>query len=321
MKFNLKISRLNNLYFFVSNMTEFHFSCRAHFNEEWIKATGPLTKEEKIALKDLKKIFFKYGFEFRNNESVYLGNYFFCPEEKDKWNSVKGYLLPLEYDKFTEGFKILEPRFDKLYKEELLKEWMDLLEKELNCKRFNDLYNSIKQFFNPKKDEPILNVHLLFSPSLTRTASGGANLGDNDITLEVPVFKMSEWDIEAAADILMHELAHIWFENSPVYKFSKNFATKNIHFDVIKEAIVGSTSPFGYPCQFYSIKVKPINDFLMPKLSDEHLAYKNFKSGKKTNYNQLYFYLAWLSYPLLADYFSNNKQIDKNFVERVVSLI
>src|SRR3989344_542952 len=66
MKFIFKISRLDNFYFFVSNLTEFHFSCRKHFNIDWISATGPLNQEEKKAINDVNAIFKKYGFVIKN---------------------------------------------------------------------------------------------------------------------------------------------------------------------------------------------------------------------------------------------------------------
>jgi len=330
MKFNLKISRLNNLYFFAANLTEFHHSCRPHFNREWLKKTGRLNNQEKKAIADLKQIFQKYGFDFINNKSIYLGRYFYCPDEKNKWLTVKEHLSSLEYDKFYNSLAILETRFNKIYNEDLLRKWMAALEQELNSKRFIDLYNSIKEFLKPKKLESFLNVHLLISPSLVNTASGGANLGNQDITLEVPIFQMLDWQIEQAANILMHELAHIWFENSLGYRLAKKLTLDNFKhkksvgrnsFSLVKETIIGSASPFGYPCQIYSDKVKPLFKFLLPNLSVGYQTYKNFQNGRQADYRKLNFYLNWLTYPLAADYFSNNRKIDRHFIEEIIKLI
>ena len=132
MKFVFKISRLDNFYFFVSNLTKFHFSCRKHFNKDWVSATGQLSQTEKKAINDIKPIFGKYGFIVKNNKSIYLGRYFYCPDDQDKWDSLKKYLLPPEYEKLLSGFSALENRFNKIYNEDLLKNWKLELEKELS---------------------------------------------------------------------------------------------------------------------------------------------------------------------------------------------
>lgn len=330
MKFNLKISRLNNLYFFAVNLTEFHHSCRPHFNREWLKATGRLNDQEKKAIAELKQISRKYGFEFKNNKSIYLGRYFYCPDDKDKWLTVKKYLSSLEYDKFYNSLTVLETRFNKIYNEDLLKKWGTKLEQELNSKRFVNLYNSTKKFLEPKKLEPFLNIHLLISPSLINSASGGANLGTKNITLEVPVFQILDWQIEQAANILMHELAHIWFEYSSGYQLTKKLTLDNFKhkksvgrdsFSLVKERIVESIAPFGYPCQIYSDKVKPLSEFLLPNLPVGYQAYKNFRSGRQADYRKLNYYLSWFTYPLVADYFYNNKKIDNQFIKEAIKSI
>lgn len=329
MKFNLRISRLNNLYFFSANLTEFHFSCRPHFNQEWLKVTGKLSNREKKALKDLKQIFQKYGFDFKDNKPVYLGRYFYCPNEKNKWRTVKNYLSPLEYNRLYNGLMVLKDRFNKIYHEKLLKKWAVFLKDELTTKRFIELFNSIKSFFRPQKIESILNIHLLISPSLN-TASGGANLGTKDITLEVPIFQLEDWQVEQAANVIMHELAHIWFENSEAYQLTKKLILNSSkekkkfrqnHFLLIKEMIIESIAPFGYPCQLYSKKTNPLFRFLLPNLQEGYQAYKNFLNNLKTDYSKLKLYLSWIIYPLTAYYFSNKKKLDRQFIKTIIKLI
>jgi hypothetical protein len=55
MKFKFKISKLANQFFFISNLSEWHFSCRQFYNQEWLKQTEPLTDNEKQILKEFKK--------------------------------------------------------------------------------------------------------------------------------------------------------------------------------------------------------------------------------------------------------------------------
>lgn len=319
MKFVFKISKLDNFYFFVSNLTEFHFSCRPHFNKDWIEATGKLSQEEKLAIKKIRPIFKKYGFIFKKNKSIYLGKYFYCSEEMDKWNVLKKYVSAEEYKKLLDGFKVFESRFNKLYREDLLQNWKFSLEKELSGEKFITLFDFAKHFFGAKKSDDILNIHLLMSPSLTWSASGGANLGDGDITLEVPIFNTTNEQVELAACILVHEVSHLWFEKNPNYKIIKKFSGKN--FDLTKEIIVESVSPSGFPAQKYSRASNPFKRFLFHNLADGYKAYENFVYGKKSNFKKLNVYVNWHIYPLMSYYYLNNKKIDKKFIKIVMNII
>ncbi|KKQ18580.1 MAG: hypothetical protein US31_C0003G0009 [Berkelbacteria bacterium GW2011_GWA1_36_9] len=319
MKFVFKISRLDNLYFFISNLTEFHFSCRKHFNKDWVSTTGQLSQKEKRAINGIKPIFKKYGFIVKNNKSLYLGRYFYCLDDQDKWNSLKKYLLMPEYEKMFNGFGALENRFDKIYNENLIKNWKLALEKELSGERFSKLFDFAKKFFNANETGSVLNVHLLMSPSMTWSASGGANLGNNDITLEVPVSNLTDEHIELAAGILLHELSHIWFEESPNCAVAKRLSGKN--FSLVKELIIESISPFGFPSQLYSKASNPLKRYLLHNLADGKKAYENFIKNKKTDCQKLDAYLNWLVYPLAACYFLNNKKLDREFIKAVTKII
>ena len=63
MKLQFKISKLANLFFLVSNFSEWHFSCRTDYNRAWIEKTEPLKNEEVEALFKFKGVIKKYGFE------------------------------------------------------------------------------------------------------------------------------------------------------------------------------------------------------------------------------------------------------------------
>jgi len=319
MKFIFKISKLDNLYFFVSNLTEFHFSCRKHFNKDWISSTGPLNREEKKAINDVKPIFEKYGFIFKNNKSLYLGKYFYCMDDKEKFNSLKKYLLPEEYERINKSFSIIGNRFNKVYNEKLLENWKLALEKELSGERFSKLFDFAKKFFNATKTDSVLNVHLLMSPSMTWSASGNANLGDKDITLEVPVFNLTEEQIELATCILLHELSHVWFEKSPNYAVAKKLSGKN--FPLIKEVIIESVSPLGFPSQLYSKASNPFKWYLLHNLADGKTAYENFIKNKEADRRKLNAYVNWLVYPLMAQYYSDNKKLDREFIKVIAEVI
>lgn len=319
MKFIFKTSRLDNLYFFVSNLTEFHFSCRKHFNVDWILATGPLDQKEKKAIKNIKPIFEKYGFVIKNNKSLYLGKYFYCHDDKEKFDSLKKYLLPEEYEIMDDSFSVIEGRFNKIYNKKLLENWKLAIEKEVSSEKFLKLFNFSQRFFNATKASSVINVHLLMSPSMTWSASGNANLGNKDITLEVPVFNLTKEQIELAVCILLHELSHIWFENGSNFKIVKKLSGDN--FPLIKEILIDSVSPSGFPAQKYSKDSNPFKRFLFHNLADGFKAYENFINNKEVDEQKLSAYVGWLIYPLMAHYYTDDKKLDKEFIKTITETI
>jgi len=319
MKFIFKTSRLDNLYFFVSNLTEFHFSCRKHFNVDWILATGPLDQKEKKAINNIRPIFEKYGFAIKNDKYLYLGKYFYCPDDKEKFGSLKKYLLPEEYEAIRVSFSVIEKRFNKIYNKKLLENWKLALEKELSSEKFLKLFNFAQRFFNATKVSSVINVHLLMSPSMTWSASGNANLGDRDITLEAPVFNLTEEQIELAVCILLHELSHIWFENSSNYLTAKKLSGDNL--PLVKEILIDSISPSGFPAQKYSKASNPLKRFLFNNLADGFKAYENFINNKEADKQKLSAYVSWFIYPLVAYYYANDKKLDKKFIKAIAEII
>ena len=62
MKFRVLINRWANFYFFIANLSEWHFSCRKRYNFFWLAADDKFSKTEKKYLKIFKKILLKYHF-------------------------------------------------------------------------------------------------------------------------------------------------------------------------------------------------------------------------------------------------------------------
>lgn len=82
MRFSIIIKKQGIFYFFVQNLSEWHFSCRKDYNNLWLDELGPLSKKEKMALQKLKKIHQKYSFGPK-----YLGQYFFL--KKNPWKNIE----------------------------------------------------------------------------------------------------------------------------------------------------------------------------------------------------------------------------------------
>ena len=254
-------------------------------------------------LKEVKPILKKYGFPDQNNKFNYLGKQFYCSDDAEKWNILKKQLSDKENDKFKKGFDLLEKRFERIYDEKLLEKWREVLEREVASERFNKLFEYTKNFFDVKEENDSLTVHLLMNPMTTRTASGNADLGPKDITLEVPVFNPIEEQTEMAVGVLLHELSHLWFEKNNFYLMAKKISGKK--FELIKEIIIDSIAPAGFVSQLRARASNPFKWFFSEGLAD--------KKSKA--------YINWFIYPLSAKYFFGKKKLDKNFIKEVLRIL
>ena len=103
------------------------------------------------------------------------------------------------------------------------------------------------------------------------------------------------------------------------YAVAKRLSGKN--FSLIKEVIIESISPSGFPSQLYSKASNPFKRYLFHNLADGKKAYENFINNKEMDCQKLNAYINWLVYPLAAYYYSNNKKLDKDFIKAVTKII
>ena len=90
MKLQFTTSKIANQFFFIANLSKWHFSYRPDYNEAWIEKTGPLSSEEKNKLRIFSNILQKYGFIYgKDGETKYIGKYFYRYSEKRAWEGLK----------------------------------------------------------------------------------------------------------------------------------------------------------------------------------------------------------------------------------------
>ncbi len=171
------------------------------------------------------------------------------------------------------------------------------------------------------------------SPHGTKaTAAGGANIGNNHITLELPNIKPNTWQLDFSMGILTHEIGHIFFRISKykeliekiikkrgLPKTIKNIRPERPTTEVMEELIIESLVPYGYLGQKY-YKFKPV-PFLF---SDLHLlgeTYWKYLQKELVIARRWRKYFVWQLYPLLSYYFRENRKIDKNFIKIVIKII
>ena len=107
LKFTPKISRYANLYFFIQNLSEWHFSNRKKHNEEWRKELS-FFAEVDFCIETFKKIHQKYSFGDK-----YLGRPFFLND--DPWPAVELVVGKNNTTEVKKIFSTLEPYFDTLF--------------------------------------------------------------------------------------------------------------------------------------------------------------------------------------------------------------
>ncbi|MEW5908156.1 MAG: hypothetical protein AB1643_03225 [Patescibacteria group bacterium] len=327
MKFNVKYTKLGNQFFFISNLSEWHFSCRPDYNEIWIKRTGDLTRKEKQSLQDFKNIMTKYGFTYRNKKSVYIGNIFYKYPEESIWEKLRWLVTKKELEKIKEIFNIFNPRFNKIWRSyKPFGARIKIFENVLYEKRNVNLFKALEIMLGNKKKIKCINIFIIFSPhDFDATAAGGANIGDDSITLELPNFKSkNESDLEYSVGVLAHEVGHILFRNGDYHTLIKKIIRKkkikdisNLYprcsvLEIVEELIIELLVPIGVLAQkFY--KFKPIQ-YLFLDLDSLGEYYLNLKKGSKIPLRKYRKYLIWQLYPLTTHYLYKNKKIDKNFL-------
>lgn len=334
MQFKFIISKWANFYFFIQNLSEWHFSCRPIYNQEWLKQTGPLIEKEKTALNNFREIIKNYGFSYKKGgKSKYLGQIFFLNSEKKIWKKLKKFVSSSEFKKLREIFEIFEPRFNKIwdrYSNNLRR--VEIFKKRLQRKNWKKLWKDLEIVLGGKKKIRKINIIVILAPlGHQETASGSANIGTKHITLELPDLKENTWQLDYSIGILAHEIGHILFRMNGGEKMIEKMMKqsklpgkiKHFNFSVsgaIRELIIESFVPKGCLGQIYSdYKLAPM---LLANLDKGLESARKFKNKEVISYyNQLNIYLLWQIYPLALSYFKNKKPIDKYFILEIGKLI
>ena len=332
MKFNFIVSKWANFYFFVSNLSEWHFSCRKDYNEIWLKQDGQFKEKEITSLNEFKKILLKYKFN--------LGKIFYIYNEKKAWTKLKKLIKKSEFEKIKLAFEILEPRFQLIWKgsKKQLNKRVKLFKLLLNKTECKDLLNNLCLFFNNKKLNDEINIIAIASPlgGEAITAAGGANINNKHITLEIPDLKINSWELEYSFGIIAHEIAHILFkklndvkiinevisELKAPKKMPKNLIPKQSTMEFMIELIIESLVPLGYLSKKYFKKFDPIKiSFSKSNLKVLAENFLNYKQNKLSSTHRLRKFLIWQLYPLIIYQIESKKNLDKDFIKKTICFV
>jgi hypothetical protein len=329
-KFNLINSYTENLFFFVSNLSEFHFSCRKEYNEEWQKIFGKINKEEAKLLGKFRVVLKKHGF---NKDGVYLGVLIFTSSENQKLESLEKILSARDFALVKETLKKFEPKFKQIYKKNKIDEWIKIQTEILESDRIQNAIKEMVLLLGAKLSSNRINIHLLGFMSPNKLAAGGANLGPHDITLEMPVNRIETWIGEWGVFVALHELAHLMFENSKAknilsrkvkaasIKNIKNIKPQRDPYNLMKELIIELCAPSGYICEKNSKNIKPLSEILVTNLGDKLKEFEKYKKGQPVSCSCLLSYIVWQTYPLVSLYVNKKKSIDSDFIDSLLKIL
>jgi len=319
LKYRFHFTKTGNLFHFISNLTEWHFSCRKKYNKIWLEETGPLSNKEKQALRKIKGLLLKYNFE-----SKFLGIPFITSPDESVWRKVKNWVEKDEYNDLQKVFSIFELRFERIWQNEETKlaNWKNTLSKELIEQKYQDLEEDLKRFFNQKPQFRNIDVYLLISAV---GSGGGANLGPGRVTLECTALPADQ--VPRVLNVLYHETAHLVFEHG-YYKnllgqflesIRSDFSERHAFFgsgrglrSAINEAVMSSLLPEGYLASKYFDRNVFHNAEKVLGTNFENVA-----KGKKCDFRAYRLFVAAKLLPLVKDYIENKKPVDETYLQSV----
>lgn len=326
MIFDVKYTRLGNKFFFISNLSEWHFSCRKNYNIVWINKIKNFSSEEQFCLKDISDILKKYNF------SKYIGKIFILEKEPENvWKKLKKTVNKNEFEKIKNIFDIFEEKFKKNWNEKLLENNIKTFNKELNRNCYNKIDNYLNTFLGEFKKNKVnkINIYLLKHPVQNWYIAGGANLGDKGITLECNrlIYPRHE-SVELAAAVSYHELIHVFYQkkiekiinNVSLFKNNKTriIVGRSLK-EIIIEIVINSLFPKGYLANKY-LHYQPYKN--MEKLIKRYEeSFNKFKKGNNINFNDLFYYIVYKLFPLTKNYIENRKKIDKKYIETILKYL
>ena len=320
MRLEFKISKTANFFFFVDNLSEWNMYYRKKYNEEWLQKFGKLTDTEKIALKNYAKIMQRYekrGIAKKIRRCFYKKN----DNISESFRRVSKLIKNNELTILKNSYKIIEPRFEKMWNENLNvieynKKLLSSAYKKV-AKELNFAYKKLENFYGDKtKNDYLCNVFLIISPN-----RGGKALRRDAISIETE--KLDQNNSYRFARVwfsIMHELTHARFENKKYKNWLKNFIenetlsnrtkiTNRNAKEVLREVITDLTK-----VALYHILDK---DGIL-KIEGNIIVNKK---GKTDDLNSLERVLRKELRQNIECYFSTKRKIDTDFLKKCWELI
>ena len=232
------VSKSANFYFFIQNLSEWHFSNRKDYNVLWREELGQFSPEEEVAIKRLKDVHLRYPFG-----KLYLGRYFFLDE--NPWVALEQEISQEDFNELRNIFSLLENKFNLFWEKELplLLEWYKELTSKINDASLTEpLVNLLKIIFSTPPSESDIRISLL--PSSPIHTGGGANIDKKNISLEISRYPLEE--ANHAMSLIWHETIHLCFQKQYFLPLVEaQFPNDRQKSDLVNEVAIRSLFPRG----------------------------------------------------------------------------
>lgn len=223
MKVRIIVSKKANLFFFVANLSNWHFSCVPEYNKIWLKKIGQLALEDKIYLEKFRLCLKKYDFKKLDGRSLYVGIPFFEPNDELALKRLKQQITGAEMKTIKTTLDRFSGRFNLIWKEARprLLRIESYLNRELKKTKLIKILNTLEKLFKAGFSTKTHNLVLLAAPKESPLA-GGSYFEPGLIALEISSLRKRK-DFLA---VFLHELTHEHLEIE-FYKIINRFAKKN----------------------------------------------------------------------------------------------
>ena len=288
MIYNVKISRLANLYFYITCVSEADKYYRPNYIPKFAEITGDLNNEEKSALDDYKK----YYLENKSDEKIAM---FFSDDELILDGKVKNI------------FKTMEPKFSKIwdiYSKELEKN--KIVAKKIfkkNDSIISKCLDDIGKLFGKDKPNDI-NIYLIINP--LENNNSGKSIDENTIELEIK--DITEEKNAPFLILFLHELIHSHYEDDNYKKMIGeiliSIKEKKIGRGEIREAII-KTITWGYQGEKYfglNNEPEPVKKDVLDKTLKRRYIISNLKD-------------------MIHNYVDEKKKIDEELIKYVLKIL
>lgn len=316
---------MGNKFFFISNLSEWHFSCRKQYNEIWLSKIGKLSKKEEKSLNQFKEILKKYNFH------KYLGIFFITEDDDYVWEYLKNEVTTEELDKIKEIFDNFESKFNIIWNLEQFENRANILREKIT-NEISYVINDIETLFGGAEKEEF-NIYLLQHPYRNNYIAGGANLGRRGITLEMN--ELSKKDAETlnnSLSVIYHEFIHMEFGKKIrelLDKFYENNSEKSIipylsKKSFLEEVIVHSLfTHYGFLSNKYFYKYTEAQ--IKEAFQKYEKIFDSVREGlEETNPKEemeVYFFLAITFHPMIEKYLKEKNKIDEKFIKEIIKTI
>lgn len=308
MKFKLKYNKTAQFYFYLSNLSNWHFSCVSEYNWDWLRQVNGPSKEEILLLSKLITLHKKYDFDDTTSDH-YLGKPFIDSSEANIWENVKNLVDQDEYLILNEIFTVFEPKLNILWKNDKIKlnKLERALEQELKQPKAVKAINITENLFGQAIDHFV--IHLFAIPANSPGPAGGANTEEGVVTLEL----RSRKDIEDGLFVALHEIAHQLIRKSKIIfdEAVVNNSQKLTQIPIFKEqGIQSAWEEVVIACFLPDGFVKN----LLTGNEPDKKGGLNIESRKDLEH-----YLIFQSQHKIEEYLNQNKLIDQGFANFVLN--